>query len=108
MSATVQQTPLSYLPPKVVADRLGVTVQTVRRYAKIGRLTRYELPSGRPRFDPREVDALLAAPQTADEQAEDEIRRYARALVDQAPPLTPAQRDRLASLLRAPATSSAA
>jgi hypothetical protein len=28
------------------------------------------------------------------------IRRYAHALADQAPPLTPAQRDRLRALLR--------
>ena len=44
-----------------VADRLGVTVRTVYRWEKVGRLHPLRLPTGQRRFPASEVDALLYA-----------------------------------------------
>lgn len=46
-----------------VARKTGFTVATVSRWAREGRLTKYKASStrqGRVRFDPDEVDALIA------------------------------------------------
>ena len=44
-----------------VADRLGMTVRTVYRWEKAGRLHAVRLPTGQRRFSASEVDALLHA-----------------------------------------------
>jgi excisionase family DNA binding protein len=41
------------------ADRLGVSIGTVRRWAKTGRLTHIVTPSGRIRFRVVDLDAAL-------------------------------------------------
>ncbi len=44
-----------------VAKRLGITVRTVYRWEKAGKLRPVRLPSGQRRFSAREVEALLRA-----------------------------------------------
>lgn len=43
-----------------VAARAGVSAETVRRWVREGNLAAIELPSGRLRFSPADVDALLS------------------------------------------------
>jgi excisionase family DNA binding protein len=40
------------------ADKLGVSLETVRRYMDTGDLTGYVLPSGHRRIDPASIDRL--------------------------------------------------
>ena len=40
------------------AERLDVNVRTIDRWVKRGILERYETPTGRARFDGKDVDAL--------------------------------------------------
>jgi excisionase family DNA binding protein len=48
-----------WLSTKAVAVLCGVTGQTVRAWAKAGRLNPKKTPGGHYRFNPAEVDALL-------------------------------------------------
>lgn len=49
----------SLLTTGQAADRLGVSIGTVRRWAKTGRLTHIVTPSGRLRFRATDLDASL-------------------------------------------------
>lgn len=69
------------------ADRLGVGVDTVRRHADAGRLSPIRLGTERGaftsiiRFDPDEVDALIAArraPQPRTEHSTADMRAWAK------------------------------
>lgn len=42
-----------------VADRLGVSPQTVRRWADAGLIPSARLPSGQRRFDPDQIEAIV-------------------------------------------------
>ena|GEM_PF-1752630 len=103
------------------AQYVGVDEKTVRRWIANGRLTGYRMGPRLVRLDPVEVRALgrpihkpsltMTAESPADEggvQGSDPLSEdpatqlgdYIRRLVDAAPPLTDAQRSRLALLLR--------
>lgn len=47
------------LSPEEASAALGVSVRTLTRYVKDGRLTVKRTPGGHRRFDPEEVAALL-------------------------------------------------
>lgn len=53
-------TPPPMLTTKQVARRLNVDDETIRRWAAAGKLPAVTLPSGRLRFRPEVVDALIA------------------------------------------------
>ena len=44
-----------------VADRLGVSVGTVRRWADSGQLASFRTPGGQRRFDPERVEGFLTS-----------------------------------------------
>jgi excisionase family DNA binding protein len=47
------------LNTKAAADRLGVAVETLRRYELAGRITSTRTPGGHRRFRASDIDALL-------------------------------------------------
>lgn len=52
--------PENWLTVETAADLLGVSIATVRHYARTGRLTRYtRTPRNRVFFDRHEVEAML-------------------------------------------------
>ena len=58
------------------ADMLGVSPDTIRRWAKDGRVAASSLPSGRLRFRPEDIEALLTpTTESADEAAQNESSR---------------------------------
>lgn len=84
---------------RATAIQFSLAPKTIRRYVheqgmpahRVGRVFR---------FDPDEVDAWLRARATAPDQ-DDDYRAKIKHLVDQAPPITPEQADRIASILGA-------
>ncbi|RPJ59797.1 MAG: helix-turn-helix domain-containing protein [Acidobacteria bacterium] len=48
------------LTSTAVAERFGVTGETVRRWAREGLIQAITLPSGQIRFRPEDIDALMA------------------------------------------------
>ena len=52
-----------------VADLFGVSDETVRRWAKDGKLPVVELPSGRVKFRRSDIDAILAPTPVVDPAA---------------------------------------
>ena len=56
-------------PPKLLttgkaAERIGVSIGTLRRWANAGRVRHVLMPSGRMRFDPADLDALMRPVET--------------------------------------------
>lgn len=60
---------MEFLDAETVADRLGVTGQTVRRWIRQGHIAAYELPSGRYRITEEQLQAFLI-PVTAESSDE--------------------------------------
>jgi len=56
--------PLTYSTGEA-AVRLGVSDETVRRWAETGKLRHVRLPSGRLRFDPADIAAALVPTEAA-------------------------------------------
>ncbi len=80
------------------AALLSCSTQTVDRYVRAGLLTAHKLGPRLVRLDRSEVEMLLTpAPE-----------EWVRRSVDDAPPLSPARRARLAAILATDETSSAA
>ena len=79
----------------VAADHAAVSDKTIRRRIADGSLTGYRMGPRLIRVDLNELDALLA-PIPATTRLAEHVAR----VVAEAPPLTPAQRDRIAILLR--------
>ena len=52
------------LDPSDVALRLGVTTETVRQWAKEGKLASVVMPSGRRKFRSEDIDAIVDAAQS--------------------------------------------
>lgn len=86
-----------------IANYLGVHPETVRLYIKTQGLPAHRLQR-KWRFVRAEVDAWLEERRsdrpTPPSTPEDDYRAAVRRLVDQAPPLTAAQADRIAAVLR--------
>ncbi len=56
-----QDPPLSeWLWPRDVADKFGVTPDTITRWANAGRIPVYVMPSGHRRYKRADVDRILA------------------------------------------------
>jgi excisionase family DNA binding protein len=53
-----------FMPPREVAALLGVTTQTVGRWAEAGRIPSVRLPSGHRRYAAADVHALVEASTT--------------------------------------------
>lgn len=85
------------------SEVLGVSMGTVDNMIRDGRLRAYKLGRHTIRLDRDEVEAALA-PMTHHAQPRDKtaqaIADYIEKILTAAPPLTTAQRDRLAELLR--------
>jgi excisionase family DNA binding protein len=59
-----------YLTATDVAEALGVTHETVRRWAAAGAIAYIRLPSGQIRFRQEDLDAIVAGvPRTDDDEA---------------------------------------
>lgn len=58
-------TPADLLTATEAAAAWGVSVHTVRRWAKEGKVATISLPSGRRRYRRSDVEALLAEPSEA-------------------------------------------
>lgn len=91
----------------IAAKHAGVSPRTIRRRIADGSLTGFSLGPRIVRVDLNELDALLAPIPAAtatvsrsDDHAASKIAAYVQRVVAEAPPLTPAQRDRIAVLLR--------
>lgn len=52
--------PAEILTAPQVAELLGVSDETVRRWVAQGRIAHFLLPSGKPRFRRADIDAILA------------------------------------------------
>ena len=57
--------PNGLLTASQVANRLGVHVESVRRWTRDGKLAAVHLPSGRYRYRVEDVDGLLVEPTKA-------------------------------------------
>jgi excisionase family DNA binding protein len=79
-----------------LADKLHVSERHVRECISQGKIPSYKV--GRIRRIPAEAVEILRSGRTA---ADDDLDAQIRAIVDAAPPLTRAQRDKLAVLLAA-------
>ncbi len=77
------------------AEQAGCNPKTIRRRVADGSLTGYRMGPRLIRVDLNELDGLFAQIPAATRLAE-----HVAGVVAQAPPLTPAQRDRIAVLLR--------
>lgn len=61
MATQTDPDPQEYMPPREVAALLGVTTQTVGRWAEAGRIPSRRLPSGHRRYAAADVRALVEA-----------------------------------------------
>lgn len=104
-----------YISTAEAAQRLGVSVRTVRNYITAGRLPASRLSARATRIAEHDLDAFISASRTPDEDAaaraaalrdlpDDE---YFATLAAEAPPLTDEQRARLVAIL-SPAARGAA
>lgn len=88
-----------YLRIEEAAARANVHERTIRVYVKQGRLTAYRRAGSRALlFDPAELDTLTAA-RPVNRPTFHAIEAEARRIATLAPPLTPEQRERIASIL---------
>lgn len=87
-----------YLSSTEVAHRLGLAPVTVRRLVNREGLPAHRV-ARRLRFNPEEVDAWMQAREGAHSTSAENYRATIRRLVDEAPPLTSEQRDRIAAIL---------
>jgi excisionase family DNA binding protein len=81
------------------AEHIGVSDKTMRRMIASGQITGYRVGPRLVRVDLNELDALLAD-QTKDDLKAERLAEHVKRVVDAAPPLSPAQRDKIAALLR--------
>lgn len=58
-------TETEHLTARQAAEEWGVSVHTVRRWARDGKVTSLVLPSGRRRYRRSDVEAVLAEPEAA-------------------------------------------
>ena len=49
------------LTPGAAAAQLGISIETLRRWEKAGKITAFRTPGGQRRFDRAEIDRLRAA-----------------------------------------------
>lgn len=92
-----------YATKRAAATYAAVSNRTVERWIASGLITRYATSGDHVRIDLNEVDRLLAGAVEGDPA--DVLEEYVRRLVDDAPPLSDAQRVRLASLMRSGAAA---
>lgn len=59
----------AYLAPAPAADYIGVHVQTLKRWAREGRIGGFRTPGGHWKFAKADLDAFLAAGRTEPETA---------------------------------------
>lgn len=96
-----------YATIHAAADYASVHHMTIRRWLREGQLPRYTAGTRLVRVDLNDLDALLAgkAGGVPEPDPADVLADYVRKVVDEAPPLSDAQRVRLASLMRSGADS---
>lgn len=82
------------------ARYLRLTPTTIRRRVASGDLHAYRLGSRVIRVDLNELESLLDVGAPTSASAGDRLAEHVARVVAQAPPLSPAQRDRIAALLR--------
>lgn len=84
-----------YLSTKQAAEYLGVHRHTIHNWVTKGKIIAHRDPGGRIlRFDPAELDAAYSVVPA------DDLAEHAQRVVEDFPPLTDAQIERIASLLR--------
>ena len=91
--------PSQYIRIEEAAARANVHERTIRMFVRQGKLTVYQRHGSRALlFDPDEIDSLVAVRRIKRPSFE-AVEAEARRIATLAPPLTPEQRERIASIL---------
>lgn len=86
---------------RAAAERAACSVKTIHRLIVDGSLAAYRVGARGVRIDPDELDAALRERPHGQSADRYNLAAHVAAVVARAPELTPAQRDRIAALLRA-------
>jgi len=90
----------NFITKQAAAERASCSVKTIQRLIAAGTLPAYKVGARGVRIDVDELDAALRQHPHSCNAAGSRLAEHVAAVVAQAPALTPAQRDRIAALLR--------
>lgn len=91
--------PAKLISTREVSAHYGLSDKTIRRLLKDGTLTGYRVGKRLIKLDPEQVEAVLVHP--VNEAVPNNIESAVAKVLEDWPPLTATQRDRIAAILRA-------